>query len=117
VATYPIATGIEAQLILAEARGGAAGVTVLNTLRARAGVALPPLTAQETANVDAAVAEERRRELFLQGNRWFDVKRFNLPQVPAAGALYAKGGVYGDQRCWPLPDAEKLANPNFNFVR
>jgi hypothetical protein len=113
VATYPIATGIEAQLILAEARGGAAGVSVLNTLRARAGVALPPLTAQETANVDAAVAEERRRELFLQGNRWFDVKRFNLPLVPAAGALYAKGGVYGDQRCWPLPDAEKLANPNF----
>jgi hypothetical protein len=113
VATYPIATGIEAQLILAEARGGAAGVSVLNTLRARAGVALPPLTAQETANVDAAVAEERRRELFLQGNRWFDVKRFNLPLVPAAGALYAKGGVYGDQRCWPLPDAETLANPNF----
>ncbi|MFN5200902.1 MAG: RagB/SusD family nutrient uptake outer membrane protein, partial [Gemmatimonas sp.] len=113
VATYPIATGLEAQLILAEARGGAAGVAILNTLRARTGVALPPLTAQESANVDAAVAEERRRELFLQGNRWFDVKRFNLPQVPAAGALYAKGGVYGDQRCWPLPDAEKLANPNF----
>jgi hypothetical protein len=113
VATYPIASGIEAQLILAEARGGAAGVAILNTLRARTGVALPPLTALETANVDAAVAEERRRELFLQGNRWFDVKRFNLPLVPAAGALYAKGGVYGDQRCWPLPDAEKLANPNF----
>lgn len=113
VATYPIATGIEAQLILAEARGGAAGVAILNTLRARTGVALPPLTAQEIANVDAAVAEERRRELFLQGNRWFDVKRFNLPQVPAAGTLYAKGGVYGDQRCWPLPDVEKLANPNF----
>lgn len=113
VATYPIASGLEAQLILAEARGGAAGVAILNTLRARTGVALPPLTAQESANVDAAVAEERRRELFLQGNRWFDVKRFNLPQVPAAGVPYAKGGVYGDQRCWPLPDAEKLANPNF----
>jgi hypothetical protein len=113
VATYPIASGIEAQLILAEARGGAAGVAILNSLRARAGVALAPLTAQESANVDAAVAEERRRELFLQGNRWFDVKRFNLPQVPAAGTLYAKGGVYGAQRCWPLPDAEKLANPNF----
>jgi hypothetical protein len=113
VATYPIASGIEAQLILAEARGGAAGISILNTLRARTGVALAPLTAQESANVDAAVAEERRRELFLQGNRWFDVKRFNLPLVPAAGALYAKGGVYGDQRCWPLPDAEKLANPNF----
>jgi hypothetical protein len=111
-ATYPIASGIEAQLILAEARGGAEGVSILNTLRGRAGVALPALTGAETANFDGAVAEERRRELFLQGNRWFDVKRFNLPQVPAANTLYAKGGVYGTQRCWPLPDVEKLANPN-----
>jgi hypothetical protein len=111
-ATYPIASGVEAQLILAEARGGTEGVTILNTLRARSGVALPALTGAETANFDGAVAEERRRELFLQGNRWFDVKRFNLPQVPAANALYSKGGVYGTQRCWPLPDVEKLANPN-----
>ena len=111
-AAYPIASGIEAQLILAEARGGAEGVSILNTLRGRAGVALPALTGAETANFDGAVAEERRRELFLQGNRWFDVKRFNLPQVPAANTLYAKGGVYGTQRCWPLPDVEKLANPN-----
>jgi hypothetical protein len=76
-------------------------------------VALPALTAQETASFDAAVAEERRRELFLQGNRWFDMKRFNVVQVPAAGALYPKGGAYGNQRCWPLPDVERLANPNF----
>ena len=112
-ATYPIASGIEAQLILAEARGGAEGVNILNALRARIGVALPALAASETANFDSAVAEERRRELFLQGNRWFDVKRFNVAQVPAAGALYPKGGSYGAQRCWPLPDVEKLANPNF----
>jgi len=112
-ATYPIASGVEAQLILAEARGGTEGVAILNTLRARSGVALPALTGAETANFDGAVAEERRRELFLQGNRWFDVKRFNLPQVPAANTLYSKGGVYGTQRCWPLPDVEKLANPNF----
>lgn len=111
-ASYPIASGIEAQLILAEARGGTEGVNILNSLRARAGVALPALSTAETANFDAAVAEERRRELFLQGNRWFDVKRFNLPQVPAANTLYPKGGAYGTQRCWPLPDVERLANPN-----
>jgi starch-binding outer membrane protein, SusD/RagB family len=112
-ATYPIASGIEAQLILAEARGGNEGIGILNGLRARTGVGLAPLSAQETASFDGAVAEERRRELFLQGNRWFDLKRFNLPQVPAAGGAYPKGGVYGTQRCWPLPDAETLANPNF----
>jgi starch-binding outer membrane protein, SusD/RagB family len=113
-APFPIASGIESQLILAEARGGSEGVGILNTLRTRSGIGLPTLTAAETANFDAALAEERRRELFLQGNRWFDSKRFNLPQVPAVGVQYAKGAVYGDQRCWPLPDVERLANPNFS---
>ena len=111
-ASYPIATGIEAQLILAEARGGTDAITILNTLRARTGVALPALTAGESADVTAAIVEERRRELYALGNRWFDMKRFNVPQVPAVGVLYSKGGVYGDQRCWPLPDVERLANPN-----
>lgn len=112
-APTPIATGIEAQLILAEVQGGTNGVAILNALRARAGVALPALTTAEVAAFTATLAEERNRELWLQGNRWYDVKRLNLPQVPAAGTPYAKGGSYGAQRCWPLPDAEKLANPNF----
>ena len=111
-ATYPIASGIEAQLILAEARGAAEGVSILNALRARTGVALPALTAAEAAAFTDALVEERRRELFLQGNRWFDVKRFNVALTPATGAAYPKGGFYGTQRCWPLPDVERLANPN-----
>lgn len=109
----PIATGIEARLILAEVRGAGEGVGILNALRARAGVALPPLSAAETAAFDATVMEERNRELWLQGNRWFDMNRKALPQVPAAGVAYSKGGIYGNQRCWPLPDVERFANPNF----
>ena len=109
----PIASGVEARLILAEARGASEGVGILNTLRARAGVGLPALTAAEAASFCATVAEERRRELWLQGNRWFDMNRFSLTQVPAVGGSYSKGGIYGNQRCWPLPDVERLANPNF----
>lgn len=112
-ATLPIASWVEAQLILAEAEGGSAGIQRLNALRGRAGVGLPPLTAEESANFEAALAEERRRELWLQGNRWFDIRRFELAQVPAVGATYPKGGTYGEQRCWPVPDSERLANPNF----
>ncbi len=111
-ASLPIVTGVEARLILAEAQGGAAGVATLNALRARAGIALPALTAAEAANFQATVYEERRRELFLQGTRWFDLRRGNLPQVPAAGTPYSKGGTYGAQRCWPLPDVERAANPS-----
>lgn len=111
-APIAIASGVEARLILAEARGGPEAVSIVNGLRARAGVALPPLTAAEAADVRTTLFDERRRELWLQGNRWFDVRRGNLPLEPAAGAAYAKGGSYGDQRCWPLPDAERAANPN-----
>lgn len=106
----PIATGIEAQLILAEASGGAEGVQILNDLRADVGLA--PLTAAQEASFTATVYEERSRWLWLEGQRWFDVRRGDLPLVPAAGTDYRKGGTYGDQRCWPLPDVEKLSNPN-----
>jgi electron transfer flavoprotein beta subunit len=81
----PIATGIEARLILAEVRGAGEGVGILNALRARSGVALPPLSAAEISGFAATVMEERNRELWLQGNRWFDMNRRSLPQVPAAG--------------------------------
>ncbi len=112
-APTPIASGVEARLILAEVRGAGEGVGILNALRARAGVQLPPLSAAESAAFAATLVEARRRDLWLQGNRWFDMNRLNLPQVPAAGAVYPKGGgIYGNQRCWPLPDVERLANPN-----
>ena len=103
-ASFPITSGIETQLILAEARGGADGLAILNALRARSGVALPALAA--STDFTQALIDERSRELFLQGSRWYDVRRFNTTLVPATGTAYGKGGVYGDQRCWPLPDAE-----------
>jgi hypothetical protein len=75
-------------------------------------VALPALSAAEVADFPGTIYSERARELFLQGNHWFDVRRGNLTQTPAAGTAYPKGGVYGTQRCWPLPDVERAANPN-----
>lgn len=110
----PLATGVEAQLILAEVRGGAEGANILDALRDREGVELPALTATERANFTATLFEERRRELWLQGTRWYDVRRGNLTLVPATGGAYPKGGTYGDQRCWPLPDVERLSNPNID---
>lgn len=82
----PIASYAEAQLIIAEAQGS------------------------------PTIAADRARILFLEGQHFFDVRRFNLPLVPAAGTpystVYLKGGNYGSERCFPLPDVERLNNPN-----
>jgi hypothetical protein len=110
----PIASYKEAQLILAEAQGGQAAVTIINNLRAAAGLA--PIQAADAASITAAIIDERARQLFLEGQHLYDVRRLNLPLVPAAGipysTVYLKGGNYGTERCFPLPDVERLNNPN-----
>lgn len=111
----PIASYIEAQLILAEATGGSNAITILNSLRST--VSLAPLaSSSDPAVINADIASERARWLFLQGTHLFDVRRLDLPLVPAAGQSYsidhAKGGDYGTETCMPIPDVETNNNPN-----
>jgi hypothetical protein len=113
----PIARYAEAQLIIAEAKAGAGDVAgaaaAINVARAtHAG--LPPYdaTGQTAAQVKTQIIEERRRELFLEGHRLGDIRRYALPLSPPAGAPYPGGGLYGSQSCFPLPDVERLNNPN-----
>ena len=119
----PIASYDEAQLIIAEidaasgsATGIASAVSIINGLRTRAN--LPPYAGGTAAEVQAQVREERRRELFLEGQRFNDIIRFDITMTPAAGQPFpVKGGVYGTDRgsqlCFPLPDLERNNNPNF----
>jgi len=116
--TSPIAIAkwAEARLIVAEnlvatndLNGAAA---IINELHTRAGIPAYDNTGQTAAQVLAQVLEERRRELFLEGHRLGDVRHYNLPLLPAAGTAYQSGGEYGDQRCFPLPDVERINNPN-----
>ena len=109
-ATFPIASHDEAQLIIAEVEGGASAVAIINALRNNAGV--PALSAAEIADIAQTVIEERRKELWLEGFRMYDIIRFNLPQVPEAGSPFVRGGFYGNTRCLPLPDVERFNNPN-----
>ena len=90
---YIVASGREAALIRAEVAGG----------------------------VTPQLVEDRRRTLFLEGQRLYDIQRFAavdpalVPLTPAPGTAYPKGGSYGDLaglRCMPLPDVERLNNPN-----
>jgi len=104
----------EARLILAEARlaaGDVAGaVEIINDLHDRVG--LPPYGGGTPDEVMAQIIEERRRELFLEGHRLGDLIRYQLPLTPEPGTPFHRGGTYGSQLCFPLPDVERNNNPN-----
>lgn len=107
---HPIASWAEAQLIYAEAVGGQLGFDAIN--RVRTANAIPVLagpvpTGQAYTDL---VLEERRRQLFSEGQRYGDMIRHNLPFVKGTTI---KGNTYSDLTCVPLPDVETRNNPNF----
>jgi hypothetical protein len=106
-APMPFATGREARLMIAEARGGQDAVAIINSLRATHN--LPAFSSTDPAAIRAQVIEERRRELWMQGTRLGDMLRLNLP-FPS-GSL-PRGSVYGTLTCMPMPDQERLGNEN-----
>jgi len=110
-----LASGDEARLIIAEAniRTGtfSAADSIINSFRARGGQGA--ITSPDSATASDSLFDQRRRELFLEGQHLFDLVRFGKTPAPAAGTPYAGGGVYGSQLCLPLPDVEKQNNPNF----
>jgi hypothetical protein len=114
-ASTPIAfaTGVEARLLVAEAAGGQTAVGIINELHQRAG--LPQFSSTDPVAIRNQVIEERKRELFLTGHHLGDVRQFGLALTPAPGVPFKDGGgTYRDQKCFALPDVERLNNPNLN---
>jgi hypothetical protein len=100
----------EVYLIRAEARaqqgnytGAGSAASDLNTVRARA--TLPPTTAATQADMLAAIAHERRIELFCEnGNRFFDLRRTgNLDAVMNVVAPLKGGSWASYKEWWPIP--------------
>jgi hypothetical protein len=110
----PVARWEEAQLIIAEIEGGQRAVNIINALREPYG--LEGFASTDEAEIRDEVFDERRRELFVEGFRAYDVRRANLPLFPPVGADYSwefkKFGTYGTATCVPLPAVETLNNPN-----
>jgi hypothetical protein len=105
----PIASYAEAQLILAEASTDQTEkLAALNRVRALSNIA--PLTGTVT---DAIIIEERRRQLYSEGQRYVDMLRKKLPFQSGTNR---KGQTYSDLTCIPLPDVETLNNPNFSIA-
>jgi hypothetical protein len=112
--SIPIARYAEAQLIIAEAEADAgnlqAAVNIINALHSRVGI--PPFASNDKATILAHIIVERSAELFLEGQRFGDIRRYNLPLIPAPGTQYHAGGTYSDARCYPFPGIESDGNPN-----
>jgi hypothetical protein len=114
----PIARWAEAQLIIAEANvnsGDAAGATrIINALHAIANI--PAYAGGTVAEVKQHLIQERRNELFLEGQHMGDMFRLNQPFLNPPGAPYPPkaGGAYGPTGCLPLPTVETSNNPNIN---
>lgn len=111
------ASKLEAQYIVAEAQGNnPTNLAFLNSRRAIGGD-----TAYVTPSDDqfqAALREQRFRDLYLTGHRLGDLRRYkaryglDLFQTGEYKSPVAAPPTFGDQECWPIPDAEYAGNPN-----
>jgi len=116
---FPVLRMGEVYLIRAEA----------NFLNGNEGAALADLNALRAARINGfvngteagnalrdAIAVERRRELFAEGHRWFDLRRTNQPiirgadcQAPSTACLLPADSP---KKIWPIPQGELDANAN-----
>lgn len=103
----PLATWDEAQLIIADAEGGANVVTAINNIRAKYN--LPMYAGGTSDEIKAQIIEERRRTLFYNGHRMGDMLRYGIPFLTGVNQ---KGVKYNnDARCILLPFVETIGRP------
>lgn len=97
------------------------GMAQLNKVRARPSVNMPALTATDQADARNKLRHERRVELCLEGQRYYDLLRWNIVEEVMSKPIKT---VYGNdtkvkgQLCrfpknklWPIPQDEINTNP------
>jgi SusD/RagB-like outer membrane lipoprotein len=109
-----VASWEEAQLIMAAAAVEfgplSDAVDIINVLHANVG--LQPFASTDPVEVMDQLVYERSVELFLEGHHLQDIKRLNIPLVPAPGTPHESGTTYGDEVCFEIPAIEFLNNSN-----
>jgi hypothetical protein len=115
----PVASGLEAQLIVAEAdrrTNRANALAIIASFRTAGGQGAYTGT---TADDDLReIIDQRRRALWLTGTYYGDVIRYNILLTPAEGELTPWGQRYGpaegSKQLLPLPDVEIQNNPKLH---
>ncbi len=113
--TSPItlASGWEMRLIEAESKliaNDVPGAVTSINLR-RTALALPAATAADAATAWTLLKRERAIELWLEGRRLGDLRRWAALSRP--GSYDAKEEIPGRSLCFATPLSEKQTNPNF----
>jgi hypothetical protein len=102
-------------LMYAEAQNEAVGpdasvYTAVNTVRARAGINMPPLPAALTqADMRTRIQHERRIEFALEGQRFFELRRWRLDRtvIPAVKDPNNSFRAFPlRDTLWPVPQSE-----------
>lgn len=106
----------EVYLIRAEAAARlgllAQAIDDVNTIRDRAGVADLDAAVDTQTEVLVAVLNERRLELFYEGHRFFDLRRF--VDIPSVATYMASLSLTGPKLLFPIPQREIDANPELD---
>jgi starch-binding outer membrane protein, SusD/RagB family len=111
-----IASGLEAQYIIAEANGPTAATLAFVNARRAAGLQTP--TAATGDALMTELRDQRSRDFYLDGHRLGDLRRYKrfyqidlFPKGAYPGST--SGAIYNEAiDCWPLPTSEINDNPN-----
>jgi len=112
-----IASGLEAQYIIAEAQGPNSPAT-LTFVNARRAVGLQAPVALTGDALMAELRDQKARDFYLDNHRLGDLRRYKkyynvdlFPKGPYPGST--TGQIYNESiDCWPLPTNEINDNPN-----
>jgi len=103
-----LASGYEAAYVVAEIEGGQTAVDLINQVRQDQAISAQ-FSSSNADSIQAKVRDERRRTLFLEGQRMGDLRRY----LARYGIdLFPTGPNFGDETCYPLPNAERDNNPD-----
>jgi hypothetical protein len=108
-----LASGLEAQYIVAEASGPTAATASFVNARRAYGKELPLGPGDD---VMAGLREERRRDFYLRATRLGDLRRYKTEGIgdffPSGVHPNAGWGLYGTATCYIIDQAELNANSN-----
>jgi len=116
VTAVRVASGLEAQYIIAEAQGPTAATLAFVNTRRAAGLQTPVTLAGDA--LMAELRDQKSRDFYLDNHRLGDLRRYKkyynvdlFPKGPYPGSTTSQ--VYNETiDCWPLPTNEINDNPN-----